>query len=200
MCISNVPLLIFSAPVKRSPSLYPNSHSQLHYICIMYKAKVNGDREFDVNLDPSGTSGTLNGNPFEMDCIRTSDGSYHVIKDHKSYVVELLPVEDKKHIIKINGVEYDVELRDKYDELLKSLGMEGLGDTAHKDLKAPMPGLVLEIMVSPGQEIAKGDPIMILEAMKMENVIKSPGEAVVKSINIKTGQAVEKNEVLIDFE
>lgn len=165
----------------------------------MYKAKVNGDREFEVNLDSNGTSGTLNGNPFEMDCIRTADGSYHVIKDHKSYVVELLPVEDKKHIIKINGVEYDVELRDKYDELLKSLGMEGLGATAHKDLKAPMPGLVLEIMVSPGQEVVKGDPIMILEAMKMENVIKSPGDAVVKSIGIKTGQAVEKNEVLIEF-
>jgi biotin carboxyl carrier protein len=166
----------------------------------MYKAKVNGDRDFEVTLDTSGTNGTLNGAHFEIDCIQTGDGSYHIIKDHKSFVVELLPVEDKNHLIIINGVEYKVELRDKYDELLKILGMEGLGAQAHKDLKAPMPGLVLEIMAIPGQEVVKGDPLFILEAMKMENVIKSPGEGIVKSIGVKTGQAVEKNEVLIEFE
>ncbi len=166
----------------------------------MYKAKVNGERDFEVTLDAGGTKGTLNGAPFEIDCIQTGEGSYHIIKDHKSFVVELLPVEDKNHLIVINGIEYKIELRDKYDELLKSLGMEGLGALAHKDLKAPMPGLVLEIMVNPGQEVAKGDPLFILEAMKMENVIKAAGDGVVKSIGVKTGQAVEKSEVLIEFE
>ncbi len=162
----------------------------------MYKAKVNGERDFEVTLDAGGTKGTLNGAPFEIDCIQTGEGSYHIIKDHKSFVVELLPVEDKNHLIVINGIEYKIELRDKYDELLKSLGMEGLGALAHKDLKAPMPGLVLEIMVNPGQEVAKGDPLFILEAMKMEMEVASPVDGTVDEVRFAVGDQVATGQVL----
>ena len=68
-----------------------------------------------------------------------------------------------------------------------------------KDVKAPMPGLILDIKVRPGQEVKKGDPILILEAMKMENILKSPGDGVVKEIKVQTRQNVEKNQVLILF-
>ena len=62
-----------------------------------------------------------------------------------------------------------------------------------------MPGLILEIKVQPGQEVKKGDPIMILEAMKMENILKSPGDGVVREIKVAVKQNVEKNQVLILF-
>jgi biotin carboxyl carrier protein len=62
-----------------------------------------------------------------------------------------------------------------------------------------MPGLVVNILVAEGDTIAKGDALLVLEAMKMENIIKSPGEGVVKKININKGQAVEKNQVLIEI-
>ena len=62
-----------------------------------------------------------------------------------------------------------------------------------------MPGLVLKVLVSPGQEIAKGDGLFVLEAMKMENIIKSPVAAVVQSIEVETGGVVEKNQVLVRF-
>ena len=63
-----------------------------------------------------------------------------------------------------------------------------------------MPGLVLEILVEPGHSVNAGDPLMILEAMKMENVLKSPGQAIVKSVEVVKGAPVEKNQVLIHFE
>jgi biotin carboxyl carrier protein len=63
-----------------------------------------------------------------------------------------------------------------------------------------MPGMVLSVSVAEGQQVQKGDPLLVLEAMKMENVIKSPGEGTVKSIAVKAGAAVEKNALLIRFE
>ena len=63
-----------------------------------------------------------------------------------------------------------------------------------------MPGLVLEVLVKPGQTVKKGDKILVLEAMKMENIIKSPGEGIVKECLAEVGATVEKNQILINFE
>jgi biotin carboxyl carrier protein len=63
-----------------------------------------------------------------------------------------------------------------------------------------MPGLVLKIMISEQDTITEGDSVLILEAMKMENVIKSPGSGKVKSIKVKERDAVEKNQVLMELE
>ena len=68
------------------------------------------------------------------------------------------------------------------------------------DLKAPMPGLVLEVSVEGGQQVSKGDGLLILEAMKMENVIKSPTDGVIKSISVNKGETVEKNQLILNFE
>ena len=67
------------------------------------------------------------------------------------------------------------------------------------EIKAPMPGLVVKVLVEPQHEVKKGDPVLILEAMKMENIIKSPCDGVIKSINTSKGSAVEKNHTLISF-
>ena len=67
------------------------------------------------------------------------------------------------------------------------------------DLKAPMPGLVLDILVSEGQTIQKGDNLLVLEAMKMENNLKATNDAVVKKIKVSKGDKVEKNTVLIEL-
>jgi acetyl/propionyl-CoA carboxylase alpha subunit len=75
-----------------------------------------------------------------------------------------------------------------------------LESAAVKTLKAPMPGLVLEVMVGPGTEVKKGDPLLVLEAMKMENVLKAPTDAVIKDVIVEISAAVEKNQVLVNFE
>ena len=85
------------------------------------------------------------------------------------------------------------------DELLEKLGMNKTSSSAIQDIKAPMPGLMIDIKVQEGHEVKIGDPLIILEAMKMENVIKSPREGTIKSIMVKKGQSVEKNQILIKF-
>lgn len=159
-------------------------------------------REFNVAFDKNASSGTIDGNPFNWDVKKIKNNLFHVIKDNKSYNLELLKLnpEEKTVFVKINGLKYKFQLKDKFDDLLHSLGMDNLLVTKVSDLKAPMPGLVLSIDVEVGQEVKKGDALLILEAMKMENIIKSPTDGVIKSIAVKTGQAVEKNQLLLNFE
>lgn len=102
--------------------------------------------------------------------------------------------------VKVNGSIYKVAVEDQFDQLLKQLGMDNLAAAKVQQIKAPMPGLVLSILVAEGAEIKKGDSLLVLEAMKMENMIKSPTDGIIKKITINQGNKVEKNEVLITFQ
>ena len=106
---------------------------------------------------------------------------------------------EKSFLVSVNGNKYQLQVKDKFDELLKSLGFDELNSKKVNELKAPMPGLVLDIRVAEGGQVKKGDAVLVLEAMKMENIIKSPTDGVIKKINVKKGVAVEKNQVLINF-
>ncbi|MBI1289360.1 MAG: acetyl-CoA carboxylase biotin carboxyl carrier protein subunit [Flavobacteriales bacterium] len=163
------------------------------------RVKVS-DSEFLVEFeDEKKASGQLNGKPFGWDVSRISENVYHVIKDHRSYNVELLGKADGKQRIKVNGNLYEAETIDKFDALLKSLGMEKGGAGKVNELKAPMPGLVLQIDVKPGDALKKGDRVLVLEAMKMENVIKAPADVTVASVEVEKGKTVDKNQVMVRF-
>lgn len=158
-------------------------------------------QELNVHIDSIEGQGTLEKKPFDL-AIEKEDGHYYRLeKDGRIFNVQVLPGDDeKKPKIRVNGIAYDTELIDKYDELVKSLGMEKFTKVEIKELKSPMPGLVIKLGIKEGDIISKGDPIMILEAMKMENVIKSRGEGKVAKVFVNEGQAVEKNELLVSFE
>lgn len=138
----------------------------------------------------------------DLDIVPMGDGRYHVLKDNVSYHVEILHTDynTKTFTIKVNGSVYDVDLADQYDQLVKRLGLAVISQHKVREVRAPMPGLVLDISAEVGQQIQKGDPLLVLEAMKMENVLKSPGDGVVKAIRVKKGEAVEKNCLLIEME
>ena len=166
----------------------------------MLKVTVNNKKEHTIVLTNSN-GGTIDENTFLWDVIEVKDGSFHIIKNNKSYSVEVIKsdVVEKSFLISVNGNKYQLNVKDKYDALLKSLGLDTLNSKKVNELKAPMPGLVLDVRVSEGDTVKKGDPILVLEAMKMENIIKSPTDGVIKKINVKKGLAVEKNQVLIHF-
>jgi len=169
-----------------------------------YTIKVNNTKEFKTELNKqtdTNISGVLNNDLFAADIIKIRDGVYHLIKDKKSYnleVVKHIP-EEKKLSVKINNTVYNLDIKDKYDDLLHSLGLDALASKKVNDVKAPMPGMVLNVLVTEGQEVKKGDALIVLEAMKMENILKSPSDGVVKKIAINKGVAVEKNQLLIQF-
>lgn len=158
------------------------------------------DKEFEVVFsDTEKSEGTVGGKAFEWSVSKVSDNQFHIIKDAKSYNVEVLEPEDGATMLKVNGNVYKTESINKFDELLKSLGMEKGGAGKVNELKAPMPGLVLEVTVNAGDELNKGNRVLVLEAMKMENVIKAPADATVASVEVKKGDTVEKNQVMVRF-
>lgn len=168
----------------------------------MLKVNVN-DKEHQIEFDGIGNStGKINGNNFSLDLIKEKEGSFHLLKDNKSFNIEIVKADytNKEFIIKVNGNKYTLNVKDKFDLLLKDMGMENLTFAKVNEVKAPMPGLVLDILVQAGTEVKKGDPLMVLEAMKMENILKSPADGKVKKINVGKKQAVEKNQVLLFFE
>ena len=166
----------------------------------MLKVKVNNSTEHQVVFE-SDLNGTINTIPFNWDVIEVKNGTFHVIKDNKSYTVDVIKADyqEKNITVSVNGNKYQLNVKDKYDELLKTLGLDNLNSNKVNEIKAPMPGLVLDIRVAEGATVQKGDPILVLEAMKMENIIKSPTDGVIKKINVKKGVAVEKNQVLVNF-
>ena len=140
--------------------------------------------------------------PFPWDLVQISANTFHILKDHQSYTAELLSADyaTKKFAIKINGHRYEIQVKDRFDLLLDQMGLSQGNSRKLNDLRAPMPGLILDIKVEPGQAVQEGDPIMILEAMKMENILKAPGDGVVRAVKVEVRQNVEKGQVLVEFE
>lgn len=157
-----------------------------------YKVSVNGQHEFD--LLPTDAK--------NLDIVPDADGRFHILHEGKSYhaeVVEVIPT-TRQFVLKINGVRFSVKVADHYDRLVEQLGLHTGSSHKANIVKAPMPGLVLNLIAEAGQTVSKGDPLLILEAMKMENVIKAAGDGKVKSIHVQQGAAVVKGQLLLEME
>ena len=164
----------------------------------MYKATVNRK---DFNIDNNNGQLTVDGNIVDWDLVKISDQSFHVLIKNESYRAEVIKADPvaKSFLLKINGKVYEVKLKDKFDLLLEKMGLNnGLAGKAN-NVKAPMPGLIVDLRVKPGDQVNPGDALLILEAMKMENMIKATAQSVVKSVRVAKGDSVEKNQILIEF-
>lgn len=157
----------------------------------LYQVKAN---EFIFSLSPDMIN--------EIDVLRLSPAEFHIIKDHRNISARIIEEDafGKKLKIEIDGKGFTVEIKDELDQVLQQMGFGSASSKAIKEIKAPMPGLVLEIAVSDGQEVKQGDKILILEAMKMENSIMIQSDAKIKKIGVIPGQAVEKGQVLVELE
>ena len=138
----------------------------------------------------------------KLDAINLEATKFHVLKDNKPYKAEIISADfiSKKYTVKVNNNTYEVAISGALDELIKSMGIERGRTKLVNAIKAPMPGLILEINVEVGQTVKENDPLLILEAMKMENSFLSPRNGVIKSIAVEKGHAVDKGQLLIEFE
>ena len=166
----------------------------------MYKLKVND--KFDFKVEKSGDKLMVNDEQVDADLQQLNSSTYHIINNLSSYNAEVISFNKaaKTAEIKVNGTIYSVAAKDQFDILLDQLGLSALNTTKVSEIKAPMPGLVLKLFVSEGSLVKKGENLFILEAMKMENIIKSPADVTVKTVKIKPGDKVEKGQVLLIFQ
>lgn len=131
--------------------------------------------------------------------VRLDDDLYEVSSGDLRTTVVIVSRNQDSVRLSVGGRLLDVNVSNEGERLIKKLGIDLAAHRKLKDLKAPMPGLVLKVLVEEGQEINKGDGLLVLEAMKMENQIKATGDAVVEEVCITEGTAVEKGQVLIKF-
>ena len=107
---------------------------------------------------------------------------------------------NQSFVIKINGEISTIRLIKQVEKAIEKLGIQKVNQKNINILKAPMPGLILDVVVKESEAVKKGDPVIILEAMKMENILTSPVDGIVKEVKVNPQQTVEKNNILIRFE
>lgn len=148
---------------------------------------VNGKVEFDVDL--------------LEDCsfISTGENTYRVLYKERLFDIAIthLNHRDKTYSLKVNGIKVDLKVETEMDLLIQRLGMNKLHETSANDILAPMPGLILDVLVNEGDHIHEGDKLLVLEAMKMENLLRAPGSGTIKFIKVSKGDKVDKNQLLI---
>lgn len=166
----------------------------------MFKIKVNNCYSFET--EKRGNIVCVNSERVVVDTCQIDEHTFHLLHNNKSYRVKVIEVNraDKTCIIKVNTNKYSLSIEDSFDVLLQELGFDNLNALKVSDLKAPMPGLVLKIFCTEGAQVKKGDNLLLLEAMKMENSIKAPADLKIKSLKVKPDDKVEKNQVMIVFE
>ncbi|MFT5723358.1 MAG: biotin carboxyl carrier protein [Bacteroidia bacterium] len=162
----------------------------------MYKATINDQHTFDIDANQ------VNGEKTKFDCELLPDGTYHILLNNKSMAAEIIQVNRNTKTVKllVDQKTYVVQVEDEFDHLLSKMGIDKTASEKVSEVKSPMPGLVLAINVKIGDIVEAGDPLMVLEAMKMENVIAAPNEGVIAKIEVKTQDKVDKNQVLLRFE
>lgn len=134
-----------------------------------------------TQLGPRTWSVLMGGHRYKVECEKAPDAEGHAV-------------------FRINGVRRTVRILDERAKLLEKMGMSVKQGAASGDIDAPMPGKVLQVLVKEGDVVEEGQPLVVLEAMKMENVIKAAANGTVSVVQAAEGQAVEKGALLVGFE
>lgn len=155
-----------------------------------------GDNTFQVSAD------TVNSVHYQPDISSFENNTWHILLENHSYRVQLISWDSEEKVIQfqVNSRTISYQYADERDILLQKLGIDSSAAQKSSVLKAPMPGLIRKIFVKPEDTVQKGDPLLALEAMKMENMLKAPVAGVVQAVEVATMQVVEKNQVLIKFQ
>ena len=156
---------------------------------IRFTAEVNGELEFSISEKEIA----------ELDVVSGPDGSYHILWEGKGYPlqIETSDFSKKEFTIRTENRVITVHLRNRTEQKVHSMGLEAVTQSHVDKIIAPMPGLVLKVNVQSGDQISKGDTLLILEAMKMENVISAPNDGIVKKVLVSEGNSIEKSEILV---
>ncbi len=163
----------------------------------MYKTLVNNNTQLNIN----NSVDTILESKDTISIITNANGSYAVSIDGESVIADIVEMDEETKMvsIKINQQLYKVAVQEPADLLLQKVGLTIATEKKVTQLKSAMPGLVLQLLVSPGQKVKKGDVLMIVEAMKMENLFKASADVVIGEIKVEEKEIIEKGQELISF-
>jgi biotin carboxyl carrier protein len=155
-----------------------------------------GEREFLVEiLDERHV--LLDGQPFVVDFEQIVDQPiYSMLLDGKSYEAYVYPA-DKSWQVLLYGRSYPALVEQEMERRLRMASGGGVSEKAEFHLKSPMPGLVIGVPVEEGQTVKKGDVLVVLESMKMQNELKAPRAGVVTRLRVKAGDSVEQRQTML---
>ena len=156
-----------------------------------YKISVNGNQVFNL------TENSLTA----LDAVSVEENHFHILNENTPFQAEIITADfnSRKYNVKVNGNTYQVAIANELDLLIESMGISVGANKVVNEVKAPMPGLILEVCVAVGQEVTENEPLLILEAMKMENTLVSPRSGKIKSIAVEKSNAVEKGQFSFEY-
>lgn len=165
----------------------------------MKEATVNGEDRYSVQVTPDSI--LINGQAHSPDIRQVGERLFHCIDGTTGYQIELLEADDarKQFVFRMRGQRVTVQLKDDLDLMVEKLGMVQAAEAVVRKINAPMPGLIVGLNVRAGQTVQEGDSVLTLEAMKMENSIKSPVSGTVEAVHVQVGDSVEKKQLLVSF-
>ena len=123
---------------------------------------------------------------------------FSLILDGKSYE-SFVYQGDVVWEVLLRGRQYQVNVEDEREKRLRAAAGGGIAESGEFHLKSPMPGLVVAVLAEEGQAVTKGQVILILESMKMQNELKAPRDGVMGRIRVKAGESVEQRQTLLSL-
>ncbi len=163
-----------------------------------YQIQWGGIR-VDISRDSEGVwLSSESGKKVDIEA-RTPKALHLLINGRSMRLEHIIRTEEGDLILRLNGLRYCLPIKNRRELLHSGIQAAGIKRRKQTALKAPMPGLVLRLMVTEGQALQAGDPILVLESMKMENVLRAQSDCTIVSAIVQPGEAVEKGQILVNF-
>lgn len=159
----------------------------------------NGENAHLIEVKKDARNALIDGKSHQYEMEALGQGRYLLRVDGKTHIISNPYVENGRVEFTIDGKSASFDIKDEQAMLLDSLGFKTGESKGQGTLKSPMPGKIVNVLVNMGDEVSAGDPVIILEAMKMENELKAPIGGKITGINVEIGKSVEKNAALLEI-
>lgn len=160
------------------------------------------NQEFELQINNNNNLSLNQEDAQNLDAIPISKNKWHILTENQSYHAEIIQSDlaSKSYKIEVNSNIYEVNIKDTLDLQIKAMGFSAGNSKKLNLIKAPMPGIIIDVLVKEKDNIKEGETLLVLEAMKMENGITCPKDATIKAIHVENAETVEKGKLLIELE